>query len=100
MKTRIATLLADLHNKVMEIQEELEDIERDSDGSEDWHADLLEAQDALDTMEAESSELDCSWNNYEDGDTWDDIEIEQEQRDELAEVFEDYELALELLEDM
>lgn len=75
-----ALMLADLHNKVMEIQDTFDTIKSDLYcGGEDLEEieilkdfDLEELEeeieyicDQLDTIEAETSELDCEYNDYE-----------------------------------
>jgi len=74
-----ALLLADLHNKVMDLQDQFEGFKSDLYSGEDLEDyDILEGFDIeeleeeleaicdqLDTIEAETSELDCEYNDYD-----------------------------------
>lgn len=73
-------MLAELHNKVMELQDTFDTIRSDlyadcfddykDFGLEDFDKDQLTSEieyicDQLDTIESETSELDCEYNDYE-----------------------------------
>ena len=75
LPTKWALMLADLHNKVMELQDEFDTLRQDCycgelpEEAEGYDPDELEEEleaicDQLDTIEAETSELDCEYNDY------------------------------------
>ena len=64
---RLATLLAELHDKAMEVQEEFNDYQsyECDDNDDELYHELTEIIDQLDTIESETSELDCEYNDYD-----------------------------------
>ena len=92
----LALLLAELHNKVMEAQETFDTFKRDlycgdfnqeEVGLEDFDLEELESEveyicDQLDTIEAETSELDCEYNDYEYEVSSEDLEDLEESEEE------------------